>query len=232
MQKVVAIRKFTRRNKRVAVMASLLFAMLVVSVAVLGVSYAQVREALQEKTRALEGEQEALQEKTQALEGEREALQEKTQTVYYQNIALAERQLAVGNVGRAEELLNDRSSGLRGWEWHFLKRQRYGPTSPLKHSNRVERVAFSRDGHIASGCLDGTIQIWDTATGSVLHHLHKRQKDAPMTCSLTYSLDGQHLAAAHYDGRIRVWRAMTGELLGLSIVRLVIARALFAGALP
>jgi WD40 repeat protein len=207
------LRKFARRNKRVAVMASLLFAMLVVAVAVLGVSYAQVRDALQEKTRALDAEQEALQEKTGALEREQEALQEKTQTVYYQNIALAERQLAVGNVGRAEELLNDCSSRLRGWEWHFLKRQRYGPAPPLKHSNRVERVAFSRDGHIASGCLDGTIQIWDTATGSVLHHLHKGQKDAPMSCSLTYSLDGQHLAAADYDGYIRVWKATTGELL-------------------
>jgi WD40 repeat protein/serine/threonine protein kinase len=208
------LRKLARRNKRVAVMASLLFAMLVVAVAVLGVSYAQVRDALQEKTRALDAEQEALQEKTGALQREQEALQEKTQTVYYQNIALAERQLAVGNVGRAEELLNNCSPHLRGWEWHFLKRQRYGPTPPLAHSNRVERVAFSPDGrHIASGCLDGTIQIWDTATGSVLHHLHKGQKDAPMTCSLTYSLDGQHLAAADYHGDIRVWRATTGELL-------------------
>jgi WD40 repeat protein/serine/threonine protein kinase len=207
------LRKLARRNKRVAVMAGLLFAMLILAVAILGVSYAQVRDALQEKTRALEGEQEALQDKTQALQREQEALQEKTQTVYYQNIALAERQLAVGNVGRAEELLNDCSPHLRGWEWHFLKRQRYGPTPPLKHSNRVERVAFSRDGHIASGCLDGTIQIRDTATGSVLHHLHRGQKDTPMTCSLTYSLDGQHLAAADYDGYIRVWNATTGERL-------------------
>jgi hypothetical protein len=55
-------RKFARRHKRVAVMASLLFAMLVVAVAVLGVSYAQVRDALQEKTRALDAEQDALQE--------------------------------------------------------------------------------------------------------------------------------------------------------------------------
>jgi serine/threonine protein kinase len=101
------LRKFVRRHKRLAVMASLLFAMLVVSVAVLGISYFQVQEALQDKTQALERE-------TEALEREREALQEKTQTVYYQNIALAEPQLAVGNVGRAEELLSDCPPDLRG----------------------------------------------------------------------------------------------------------------------
>src|SRR5260370_34717927 len=59
-------RKFGRRHKRVAVMASLLFAMLVVSVAVLGVSYAQVRDALQEKTRALDGAHEAWHDQTTA----------------------------------------------------------------------------------------------------------------------------------------------------------------------
>src|SRR5207302_8404628 len=116
-------RKFARRNKRVAVMGSFLFALLVLAVAVLGVSYAQV-------TWSLEREREALQEKTGALERER-------QTSYCQNIALAERQLSAGNVGRAEELLNDCPPQLRGWEWHFLKRQRYGTTPPLEHSDTV-----------------------------------------------------------------------------------------------
>src|SRR5262249_43383758 len=42
-------RKFARRNKRVAVMAGFVSALLVMAVAVLGVSYAQVQEALREK---------------------------------------------------------------------------------------------------------------------------------------------------------------------------------------
>jgi serine/threonine protein kinase len=42
------VRKFVRRNKRMVVMASFVFALLVIAVAVLGVSYAQVQEALQE----------------------------------------------------------------------------------------------------------------------------------------------------------------------------------------
>jgi WD40 repeat protein/serine/threonine protein kinase len=183
-------RKFARRNKRVAVMASFLFAVLVVAVAVLGISYAQV---------------------TRYLEREQEALQEKTQTAYYQNIALAERQLFAGNVGRAEELLNDCSPHLCGWEWYFLKRQRYGDAPPLKHSNTVKRVVFSPDGRqIASGCLDGTIQIWDVQTGRVVHTL---TNEAAIPKSLTYNSDGQHLAVARPDGFICVWKATTGELL-------------------
>src|SRR5262249_53095783 len=111
-------RKFARRNKRVAVVVGFLFALLVIAVAVLSMSYPQVQEALQDKTRALDGEREARQDKTDALERER-------QTTYLQSIALAERQLSASNVGRAEELLNGCPEQLRGWEWHFLKRQRY-----------------------------------------------------------------------------------------------------------
>jgi len=194
-------RKFARRNKRVAVMASFLLALLVVAVAVLGVSYAQVQEALREKTSAFEREQEALQEKTLALANE-------LQSSYYQNIALAERQLSGGNVGRAEELLNQCPVELCGWEWHFLKRQRYGSPPPLKHPSTVKRVVFSPDGRqIASGCLGGSIQIWDAQTGRVLHALNEGAYQP------TYSSDGQHLAAARRDGFICVWKATTGELL-------------------
>jgi WD40 repeat protein/serine/threonine protein kinase len=194
-------RKFARRHKRVAVMATFLFALLVVAVAVLGVSYAQVQEALQEKTAALEREQEALQGKTRALANE-------LQSSYYQNIALAERQLSGGNVGRAEELLNQCPAELRGWEWQFLKRQRYGKPFPLKHSSTVKYVVFSPDGRqIASSCLGGPIQIWDAQTGRRLHTLQQAAYHP------TYSSDGQHLAAARHDGVICVWKATTGELL-------------------
>ncbi|HEV3257811.1 MAG TPA: protein kinase, partial [Gemmataceae bacterium] len=194
-------RKFARRHKRMAVMAAFLLALLVVAVAFLGVSHAQVQGAFQEKTRALKREQEALQEKTGALANEQ-------QSSYYQNIALAERQLSAGNVGRAEELLNQCPARLCGWEWHFLKRRRYGSAPLLEHSNTVKRVAFSPDGRqIASGCLDGSIQIWDAQTGQRLHTLQQAAYNP------TYSSDGQHLAAARHDGVICVWNAKTGELL-------------------
>src|SRR5262249_50290176 len=79
-------RKFARRNKRVAVMAGFVSALLVMAVAVLGVSYAQVQEALREKTQALAREQ---------------------QTSYFQRIATAAQQLEAKNLGRVEELLDE-----------------------------------------------------------------------------------------------------------------------------
>jgi WD40 repeat protein len=142
---------------------------------------------------------------------EAEARQELETNLYYSNIALAERHLSRGNVGRAEELLNECPRELRGWEWYFLKRQRYDTAPPLQHSDTVNRLAFSPDGRqIASGCYDGSIRIWDARTGRVLHTL---LEEGAITRSLTYSLDSQHLAVAHTDGVIHVWKVTTGELL-------------------
>ena len=54
--------------------------------------------------------------------------------------------MSAGNVGRAEELLDECPPELRGWEWNFLKRQRYGKAAPLRHPDTVLRVAFSPNG--------------------------------------------------------------------------------------
>ncbi len=188
-------RKLARRNKRAAVMAGFLLSLLVGAVAVLGVSYVRVQEALQDKTQALDREQ---------------------QTIYLQRIALAGRELAAGNVGRAEELLDDCPEHLRGWEWHFLKRQRYGKTPPLHHSSTVTRVAFSPDGRqLASVCMDGTFQVRDAQTGRILHTLESQAVLAggALCRSLGYSPDSRYLAMARNDGLVQLWDATEGRLL-------------------
>src|SRR5262249_16816485 len=136
--------------------AGLVFALLVIALAMFAVSYARVQEALQDKSQALEREQ---------------------QTTYLQSIALAGRELAAGNVGRAEELLDGCPEHLRGWEWLFLKRQRYdGEPTPLQHSATVIRVAFSPDGRqLASVCYDGTFQIWDAQKRKMLYTLEQQR---------------------------------------------------------
>jgi WD40 repeat protein/serine/threonine protein kinase len=186
-------RKLARRNKRVAILASFVLALLLALVAVLGVSYARIQEALQDKTQALEREKE---------------------TTYLQRTALAGRELAVGNVGHAEELLDECPEHLRGWEWRFLKRQRYhGEPTPLRHSATVVRVAFSPDGRqLASACYDGTFQIWDLQTREK-HAVEQQMAHgrAVLVRGMAYSRDSRYLAVARHDGGVRVWDAVRGQ---------------------
>ena len=51
------------------------------------------------------------------------ALEREQGALYFRRIALAEREIEAGNVGRAEELLEECPAELRGWEWHYLKRR-------------------------------------------------------------------------------------------------------------
>jgi WD40 repeat protein/serine/threonine protein kinase len=191
------LRKFVRRNKRVLGTVALLGVMLLVAVGALAVSYVRTNEALRHETHAREEEQQA-----------KENLE---RTAYFQSIALAERQLSAGNVGRAEELLNACPPHLRSWEWHFLKRQRYGNAPPLQHPETVVPVVFSPDGQkIASGCLDGIVRVWDAATRKQLHTM---QVKSNIIRSLVWSPDGRYLAAGQFTGVVSVWNVATGDLL-------------------
>lgn len=193
---VQRVRKWSRRHRPVVTsMVVATVAVVVIAIGALLISLGNISAALKDKSAALEREKE---------------------TRYLQGIALAGRELAAGNVGRAEELLDDCPEHLRAWEWHFLKRQRYNPPTILQHDATVDRVTFSPDGRqIASVCQDGTFQVRDVRTGRVLYTLERQTVllgSAGLCRGVAYSPDSRYLAVARHNGVVRVWDAASGKL--------------------
>jgi hypothetical protein len=156
--------KFARRNKRLAVMASFVLALMVVAVTVLGASYARVQEALKREQ----------------------------QSLYYQRIATAAGARANHQASRAEELLDLCPPELRGWEWHYLKRLPFTDYPAPRHPGILTRVALSPDGRtLASGSVDGVVKVWDTDTGAERCELPRHGR---FIRALAFSPEGRLLA--------------------------------------
>jgi WD40 repeat protein/serine/threonine protein kinase len=88
---------------------------------------------------------------------------------------------------------------------------------PLKfratHPESVFSVATAPDGRqVATGCYDGTIRLWDWATGTV-RVLRGHRKEV---FSLAFGPQGRLLASGAGDGNVRIWSLATGKSRVLS----------------
>ena len=70
-------------------------------------------------------------------------------------------------------------------------------------------AAFSPDGaRIATGGWDGTVQLWDAATGK---QIWNRPGHFDQVGSVAFSPDGTRIASGGVDSTVRLWDAVTGQ---------------------
>jgi len=84
-------------------------------------------------------------------------------------------------------------------------------TVRLRHGSGVTCLAVSPDGRkVAAGGSDGTVRLWDVATGRLSSTLEGKVRHLS---SVTYSRDGTRMAAGSGDGTILVWDPSSGREL-------------------
>jgi WD40 repeat protein/serine/threonine protein kinase len=238
------LQKFIRRNKGRVVAAGLLLLALVLGIAgtTTGMIAAQnaqraaeaQRTIAEQSRKAAESEKnqkeqerrradamaaEALAAKKKAYTKADEALEERQRAekqLYANQITLADREWETNDVAGAWQYLDACREDFRGWEHNYLYTLFTQNQRTLRgHSGWVWSVAFSPDGkQIASGAWDGTLKLWDTATGKAIHTM---QGDPNWVMGVAFSPDGKRLVSGgFYSGVLKVWDVATGrELLNV-----------------
>jgi WD40 repeat protein len=100
-----------------------------------------------------------------------------------------------------------------------LLRQLGAPGNPTQQG--INALAFSRDGRIVTGAMDGSVLLWDTNRPQPTTLRRDRADlDAlgnPRVQSVAFSPDGSLIAAGGMDAVVRLWNARTLEPIGARV---------------
>jgi WD40 repeat protein/serine/threonine protein kinase len=227
--------RWCRRNPLVATLAALVALLLVLGTTIstyfaIDATLARDRadaEALNARNKASEAEENARRKEAEQKKAiaekeraDREADSART-NLYLLRTNMVGMALDNTNLSPARNLLErlrpaPGSNQAPGWEWNYYWRFCHNDRRTFKgHGGKVNCLDYSPDGtRLASSGEDGSVHLWDTATGQQLNSLTLRKLDLPC---LAFSPNGARLAVGCSDGTVRVLDA--ASLQELSILK-------------
>jgi WD40 repeat protein/serine/threonine protein kinase len=208
------LRKYVKRHRGSVVAASAVAIALVLGIGVATWGLLRANEKATEATQAATRERAALAKETEArkeaeaaTEAERKARETIEYNSYVANVQMAGEALENRQWDRLRERLDACPEHLRGWEWGWLRsnidRSLLRVVGGTKFLTGAVLNADGKTLLTASG--DGSLRIWDTATGLELRGMQGPENG----CSaVDYSADGTRVAAAWQgDPVVRIFRA-------------------------